>query len=197
MKSIVFILLFCVFLILIYVVGFLGCQSVGSNSALLRNIEGNYNEAIISAKEAVKNNPNDAEAHFQLGVSYSNLDSVALAYNHFKKSMDIDPSSKRIDLANNNIKHNYAKHYNKGQEAFQHRFYDEAALEFTKATKADPRQWEGFFNLGVTYTRLGLDNTSNYDRAIQALETALDNSTGNDRKKIENMIKELRDQDND
>ena len=61
------------------VIAAFGCQSVATTSAKLRNQEGNYELAIKLAEEAIAKNPKDAEAHFQLGVSYSYLDSVALS----------------------------------------------------------------------------------------------------------------------
>jgi tetratricopeptide (TPR) repeat protein len=162
-----------------FVVG--GCQSVPTTSAILRNNEGNYELAIDLAKQGIQQNPRDAEAYFQLGIAYSNLDSVGLAYNSFTKSVELDASSKRKENAENNIKHNYSKHYNSGQAAFQDKDYEAAALEFGKAAKADPRQSVAYYNLAVAYSRLAESDSSftgehspYHDKAISALEESLE-----------------------
>jgi superkiller protein 3 len=163
-------------LLLAFVV--VGCQSVALNSAILRNQEGNYDLAIEQANIAISQDPNSAEAYFQLGVSYSNLDSVALAYSNFMKAVELDPKNKkRNELANNNIKHNYSKHYNTGQAAFQDKSLETAANEFILATQADPRQAVAYYNLGVTYSRLAANDSSYHHDSIQALEECLEKST--------------------
>jgi superkiller protein 3 len=155
-----------------------GCQSVATTSAKLRNQEGNYEIAIDLCKQALEQNPNDAEAYFQLGVAYSNLDSVALAFENFMRSIELDPDNdKREELANNNIKHNYSKHYNTGQAAFQDKNMEAAAQEFIKATQADPRQAVAYYNLGVTYSRMAADDSTYHQQAIDALEECLEKST--------------------
>lgn len=151
------------------------CQSVATTSAKLRNQEGNYELAIDLARQGIAENPKDAEAYFQLGISYSNLDSVSLAYENFVKSMELDPKKKRD--AENNIQHNFAKHYKLGQSAFKRNDYEAAAEEFKMATMADPSQAIGYYNLGVSYSRLGREvDPSYYDKAIVELDKVLEKS---------------------
>ncbi|MBI4719718.1 MAG: tetratricopeptide repeat protein, partial [Chitinivibrionia bacterium] len=164
---------FC--LLLLASSAFYGCQSVATTSAKLRNQEGNYDIAIKLANEALAQNPNDAEAYFQLGVSYSQLDSVSLAFKNFIKALELDP--KRDQLVNDNIKHNYAKHYTLGQKAFGRNEFEPAAEEFKMATLADPRQAIGFYNLGISYARIGETDSTYYDRALVTLDKVLELST--------------------
>ncbi|MFH1756103.1 MAG: hypothetical protein ABIA59_10430 [Candidatus Latescibacterota bacterium] len=162
-------------LLLVFVVG--GCQSVPTTSAILRNQEGNYTLAIEQANLAIAQNPNDPEAFFQLGVSYSNLDSVSLAFSNFMKSVSLDPTEKRKELADNNIKHNYSKHYNTGQAAFQDKDLPAAVNEFMLATQADPRQSVAYYNLGVTYSRLATEDSTYHQKSINSLEECLEKAT--------------------
>lgn len=162
-------------LVLIAAFALSSCQSVATTSAKLRNEEGNYEIAISLARKALEQNPNDAEAYFQLGVSYSNLDSVDLAYRYFQKSAEINPKKKK--MANNNIRHNYSKHYNLGLKAFNHDDYAAAAREFEKATKADPRESISFYNLGVAYARLAKQDSTYYEKALSAFNTVLAKAT--------------------
>lgn len=156
-----------------------GCQSVATTSAKLRNQEGNYEMAIDLAKQAIADNPQDAEAYFQLGISYSHLDSVSLAYDYFVKSMELDPKKK--DDALNNIQHNFAKHYKLGQSAYKRPDYQTAAEEFELATMADPTQSVGYFNLGVSYYKMGEElDRKYYEDAIGALDKVLELSNPSD-----------------
>jgi tetratricopeptide (TPR) repeat protein len=169
---------------------FYGCQSVATTSAKLRNQEGNYALAIDLANQALQQNPNDAEAYFQLGISYSQLDSVAIAYKMFQKSMELDPNKSK--MANDNIKHNYAKHYNLGQKAFNRPDYNLSAKEFKQATEADPRQSIGFYNLGVSYSRLGETDSTYYDKAIETLDKVLELSNPSEKHYIDALKSEGR-----
>jgi superkiller protein 3 len=156
-----------------------GCQSVATTSAKLRNQEGNYELAIDLAKQALADNPNDAEAYFQLGVSYSQLDSVALAYDCFVKSYELDPKKKND--AENNIQHNFAKHYKLGQSAYKRDDYQTAADEFKLATEADPTQSVGYYNLGVSYYSMGKEvDPKYYEEAITSLDKVLELSNPSD-----------------
>ena len=148
-----------------------GCQSVNTTSAKLRNQEGNYELAIDLAKKALADNPNDAEAYFQLGVSYSHIDSVALAYENFQKAKDLDP--KKVRDVDNNIQHNFAKHYKLGQSAFNRKDYTTAVEEFGLAADADPSQAVAYYNLGVAHSRLAKDDPSHHESAIEAMDKVL------------------------
>ena len=148
-----------------------GCQSVATTSAKLRNQEGNYELAIKLAKEALAKNPKDAEAHFQMGVSYSYLDSVALAYDHFMKAKQLDPE-KAADV-DNNIQSNFAKHYKLGQSSFNRQDLKTAAGEFELATQSNPTQAVAFYNLAITYERLALSDSTLHVKALAAADKVL------------------------
>ena len=150
----------------------LGCQSVATTSAKLRNQEGNYEMAIKLAKEALEENPTDAEAHFQMGVSYSYLDSVALAYEHFMKAKELDPE-KTADV-DNNIQSNFAKHYKLGQSSFNRQDLKTASAEFELATRANPTQSVAYYNLAVAYQRLSLADSTYHEKALRAADKVLE-----------------------
>ena len=170
MKSIAVYKVFAAIVLLVVVA--VGCQSVATTSAKLRNQEGNYEMAIDLAKQAIAENPADAEAYFQLGVSYSNLDSVSLAYENFVKAQELDPKKERD--AQNNIQHNFAKHYKLGQSAFNRSDYAAASVEFELAGAADPRQSVAFYNLGVAYANLAKDDPSYHEKAVAAMDKVLE-----------------------
>lgn len=155
-----------------------GCKSVETTSAMLHNQTGRYDLAIQKANEALAKNPSDAEAEFQLGVAYSFLDSVGLAYEHYLKALEFDPE--REKLINDNIQSNFAKHYNAGLNAMKDEDHTMAADEFVKAVQADPRDEKGYFQLGTTYTRLGdaepdtsVERMGYYAKAVSNLDKVL------------------------
>jgi superkiller protein 3 len=151
-----------------------GCQSVATTSAKLRNQEGNYDMAIDLCREALASNPNDAEAYFQLGVAYSQLDSVGLAYQNFTKSAELDP--KKAKDVENNIQHNFAKHYKLGQSAYNRQDYQVAAEEFLAATQADPTQSVGYYSLGGAYANIAREDSTYHAKAIEAMDKVLEMS---------------------
>jgi len=169
-------LLIALALLAVYVI--VGCQSVATTSAKLRNEEGNYEMAIELARQALADNPTDAEAYFQLGVSYSHLDSVGKAYQSFVKSYELDPK-KKID-ADNNIQHNFAKHYKLGQSAFKRNDFVGAATEFQYSADADPTQAVAYYNLAVAYSRMAEDDPSYYNQALAACDKVLELSNPSD-----------------
>ena len=151
-----------------------GCQSVNTTSAKLRNQEGNYDLAIDLAKQALAENPADAEAHFQLGISYSHLDSVGLAYDYFVKAAELYPKKARD--VENNIQHNFAKHYKLGQSAYNRRDYETASAEFGIATEADPTQSVAYYNLSVAQRELANENKDNDTLRKKYLEDSVASS---------------------
>jgi tetratricopeptide (TPR) repeat protein len=149
-----------------------GCQSVATTSAKLRNQEGNYEMAIDLAKQALASNPDDAEAYFQLGVSYSHLDSVALAYEYFTKASELDPKKARD--CSDNIQHNFVKHYKLGQSAYNRNDYETASAEFSTSAQADPTQSVAYYNLSVAERELARENKDNEALRKQHLEASVD-----------------------
>jgi len=155
-----------------------GCKSVETTSAILHNQSGRYDLAIKTANEALATNPNDAEAEFQLGLAYSYLDSVGLAYQHFMRSAQIDPT--RDKDAQNNIQSNFAKHYNKALNHEKDGDHVAAAAEFERAVEADPVDEKGYSQLGVVYDRLATDSADSaqalnyYNMAVANFDKVLE-----------------------
>jgi protein O-GlcNAc transferase len=148
------------------------CKSVETTSAMLHNEHGNYSEAIKMAKLALEKNPDDAEAHFQLGISYSMTNKMTEAYNEFMAAARLDPKTKLED-ADNNIRSNWAKHFNNGVAEFQAENHLGAAKEFELSTQADPRQIKGWLNLAKVYSKIGEDDSTYVDKANIVADTLL------------------------
>jgi tetratricopeptide (TPR) repeat protein len=74
----------------------------------------------------------------------------------------------------NNIQHNFAKHYKLGQSAFNRQDLKSAAAEFELAAKADPKQSSAYYNLGVSYSRLALQDPALHAKALAAADRVLE-----------------------
>lgn len=157
---------------------FSACKSVETTSAMLHNEHGNYDLAIAQAKKALENNPSDAEAHFQLGVSYSYTGDMAGAYKEFMTATALDP--KKRDDAETDIKSNWAKHFNNGLSEFQTENLAGAAHEFELTTQADPRQVKGWLNLTKVYYQLSLNDSTYAERTYQTVDTLIAKTTEKD-----------------
>lgn len=147
------------------------CKSVETTSAMLHNQHGNYEEAINQANIALGKNPNDAEAHFQLGISYSYTGEMQKAYEEFQAAARLNP--KKLNDVENNIKHNWAKHFNDGVAEFQAGNHEGAAHEFEQATYADPRQVKGWLNLAKVEYELAKNDSTHLERAFEAVDTLM------------------------
>ncbi len=155
--------------------GLYACKSVETTSAMLHNEHGQYEKAIEMAKLAIQNDSLDAEAHFQLGFSYSQLDSMALAYDALQTAKEIDPEmEERVEKA---IKSNWAKHYNRGLAEFQSQNYQGAIKEFEKTTKADPRKVKGWLNLAKVYYSQQDQDTTYQEKLYVAVDSLLSITT--------------------
>ena len=165
-----------------------GCKSKETTSSIIHFQTGRYDLAIKTASEAIAKDPNDAEAHFYLALSYGALDSLELSYNHFMRAKELDPA--RSSMVENNVQSNYAKHYNlalpfiKGEnppvEDLQ-----EAAKEFRKATLANPMESKAYYQLGSVYAMIGETDESYFQKAIPQFDKVLELATPADKHYID------------
>jgi protein O-GlcNAc transferase len=166
------------FLLVVSLLLISSCKSVETTSAMLHNQHKNYEKAIEMATLALEKNPNDAEAHFQLGISYSYTGMMKGAYEEFMTAARLDP--KKREDAENNIKHNWAQHFNNGVSEFQLENYDGAAKEFELAAEADPRQIKGWLNLAKVYNTLSEVDSTYLERSYEAVDTLMAKTTRED-----------------
>jgi Flp pilus assembly protein TadD len=120
-------------------------------------------EAVAAFLEAVKLDPDLAEAHFRLGLGYESLGKreeseaeykkAVAAYNKYFEENPNDPEA----------------HYALGQTYANLGQYSDAIREYREATKLKEDDPDMFYDLGVAYTKL-----AQYDAAATAFSKSLD-----------------------
>jgi tetratricopeptide (TPR) repeat protein len=148
-------------------------------SGKIYNQNKQFDEAVTILKVAMEKEPDNWEVYYQIGYSYSNLDSVALAYESFSRAKELNSKKATAD-SDNNILSNYARHYKLGQAAFGRQDYATAAQEFGVASLADPRQSASHFNRAVAFSRLAESDSTYAPRTLHEAEQALELSGPDD-----------------
>ncbi len=110
---------------------------------------GRYLEAIEACKQAIRTNPEDAEAHNNLGNAYDELGRYQEAIEAYKQAIKIKPD---FAEAHNSLGYDYGK---LGR-------YQEAIEAFKQAIRINPEDAKAHNNLGVIYGELG--------RCLEAIE---------------------------
>lgn len=147
------------------------CKSKETMSAILHNDQGTYDKAIEQGKLAIEKNPNDADAHFELGRSYSFTGDMAGAYREFMTAARLDP--RKVVDAETGIKSNWAKHFNAGISEFQAENLAGAAHEFELTTQSDPRQVKGWLNLAKVYAGLAIGDSTYTPQEYAVVDTLI------------------------
>ena len=133
----------------------------------LLNGLGRYDEAIKAYEKAIEVNPNNADAHNNLGHTYSEkgmFDEAILAY---KEAIAINPNDVVV-------------HNNLGNAYDGKRMYDEAILAFKKAIAINPDYALAHNNLGLAYRKKeACDNAILACKKIIALDPSYANMLSN------------------
>ena len=109
-------------------------------------------DTIESYKQAIRINPDDASAHYNLGVTYYELGMYKEMIESCKQAIKIDPDDASV-------------HNNLGLAYYKSGMYKEAIESFRQAIRIDPDDAGAHFNLGDAY--LGLNDE---DSALEQYE---------------------------
>lgn len=146
--------------------------------ALVQMEQGQTSQALESAREAVRRDPKNAEAHHYLGLILMNLSEYDQAIDHLETAVKIDP---HYTDAHNvlGVVYRETKQYDKSLKEFQAALSDrtyrtpekiqlnlgnlyldqgvlgEAQRSFQKAVEINPKYLLGYIGLGTTYQRMG------------------------------------------
>jgi Flp pilus assembly protein TadD len=120
-------------------------------------------EAVLAFQEAVRLDPNLAEAHFRLGLGYESLGKREEAEGEYKKAVE---AYKKYFAENRD---DAEAHYALGQTYANLGQFSEAIREYREATKLKTDDPDMFYDLGVAYTKL-----AQYDAAANAFSKSLE-----------------------
>jgi Flp pilus assembly protein TadD len=120
-------------------------------------------DAVAAFQEALKLNPDFAEAHFRLGLGYEALGKSEEAESEYRKAVG---SYKKYLEGNEN---DSEAHYDLGQTYAGLGQYSEAIREYREATRLKEDDSDIYYDLGVAHTKL-----AQYDAAAVAFQKSLD-----------------------
>jgi Flp pilus assembly protein TadD len=120
-------------------------------------------EAVLAFLEAIRLDPDLAEAHFRLALGYESLGKREEAESQYKKA--VAAYKKYLDDNRNDPE----SHYNLGQTYAGLGQYSEAIRQYREATKLKEDDPDIYYDLGVAHTKL-----AQYDAAAVAFEKALE-----------------------
>lgn len=149
-----------------------------------KTVEGNRSEALVflergrefyrndedvqaaeAFQQAIKLDPELAEAYFRLGLTYEALGRQQEAEEAYKKAVE---TYKKYLATDENSKDAEA-HYNLGQTYAGLHVYGEAVREYRQATRLKPDDADIYYDLGTALMRLAL-----YDEATAAFSKSLE-----------------------
>jgi tetratricopeptide (TPR) repeat protein len=120
-------------------------------------------EAVAAFQQAIKVDPELAEAHFRLGLTYEALGKREDAEAEYKKA--VDGYKKHLDANDDDAE----AHYNLGQTYANLGQYSDAIREYRQATKLKTDDPDMYYDLGVAHTKL-----AQYDAAAAAFSKSLE-----------------------
>lgn len=146
--------------------GLNGCQSMYVTSAKVYLQQNDLESAREQLELGLKENPNDAEAHFLLGKIYAQRREYSEMLSEFNMALSI--SEKNKDEIESVKKKHFRDLYNGAVEDFNSGKLDKAITELQNAVMLEPDDQAGWALLGKSYVR-----QEQNEEAIAALEKAV------------------------
>ena len=120
-------------------------------------------EAVLAFMEAIRLDPDLAEAHFRLGLGYESLGKREEAETEYKKAVQAYKKYFQQD------REDAEAHYALGQTYANLGQYSDAIREYREATRLKDDDPDIYYDLGVAYTKL-----AQYDAAAKAFSKCLE-----------------------
>lgn len=125
-------------------------------------------QAVETFKQAIQSDPENAEAHLRLGMSYAALQQKDEAEGEYKKSIELFKKKNSGDSKSGDNKDASSYFYLAEAHSFLHQDED-AVRAYRQATKLNADDEEAWYRLGMALIRL-----AQYPEATSAFQKALD-----------------------
>ena len=122
-------------------------------------------QALEAFQQALNLNPELAEAHFRMGLTYDALGKEQEAEASYKKAVE----SYKKYFAKEESEKDAEAHYNLAQTYAGLHLYTEAVREYRQATRLKQDDADIYYDLGLALTRL-----AQYDEAVAAFQKSLE-----------------------
>jgi tetratricopeptide (TPR) repeat protein len=122
-------------------------------------------KAAEAFEQALKLDPDLAEAHFRLGLALDVLKKEKEAEESYRRAVE----SYKKYFANEENEQDAEGHYNLGQTYAGLHLYSEAVREYRQATRFKPDDADIYYDLGMALTRL-----AHYDEAVAAFSKSVE-----------------------
>lgn len=120
-------------------------------------------KALEVFQQAVKSDPDLAEGHFRLGLTFDALGQEQEAEEAYKKA--VEKYKKHLEQNQDDAE----AHYNLGQTYAGLRLHTEAVREYRQATRLKSDDADMFYDLGISLSKL-----AQYDEAVAAFSKSLE-----------------------
>ncbi len=124
-------------------------------------------EAVAAFAEAIRLDPDSAEAYFRLGLAYDAVGKETEAEESYKKA--VEKYKKAFQTRGSDSDKDGEAHYNLGQTYAGLKLYSEAIREYRQANRLKPDDSDIYYDLGVALSKL-----ANYDEAVSAFSKSLE-----------------------
>jgi tetratricopeptide (TPR) repeat protein len=158
-----------VVLIIIIAFALSGCANKWLTSGKIAMNGKNYDKAIEDFQLALKDNPENGEAHYYLAVCYKEKGDYEKMLTHLEKAEQLYP--KKLEDYEKLRQDAWTKLFDSGKSKAEQEKWEEARQDFMLASRLLPSRYEAFSNLGYVWQYLD-NNDSSYFYYTRAYEIA-------------------------
>ena len=151
----------------------IGCENTYITSAKVYIQQQQYEKAVEMCQTAIAQTPDNPDAYFILGKSYSLMNKYREMEKAFKKSEELSP--KNAQEINYHRSKAYKELFDSARQLSNNDKPEEAITKYELATEVLPKRYEAYMNLAVTYLQAEKDSMAvvTYKRAMVELPDSM------------------------
>jgi tetratricopeptide (TPR) repeat protein len=151
----------------------IGCENTYITSAKVYIQQQQYEKAVEMCQTAIAQTPDNPDAYFVLGKSYSLMNKYLEMEKAFKKSEEL--SAKNAQEISYHRNKAYKELFDSARQLSNNDKPEEAIVKYEMATEILPKRYEAYMNLAVTYLQAEKDSMAvvTYKRAMVELPDSM------------------------